>query len=101
LILGQGFTDDEDQFLLDCAFRALSVNYRVDRHAIAALSAIRSGWLTQVFLSLCVNALIDMHAKRVWVEAQKKTVIRSAAAGVSSTPGEPAAGPDSALAAES
>lgn len=93
LILGQGFTDTEDQFLLDCAFRGLAVNYRVDRHAIAALSAIQGGWLTQVFLSLVVNALIDMRAKRCWEDAQKKTVIRSAAAGVNSTPGEPAAGP--------
>jgi len=61
--------------------------------AIAALSAIQGGWLTQVFLSLIVNALIDMRAKRCWEDAQKKTVIRSAAAGVNSTPGAPAAGP--------
>jgi len=101
LILGQGFTDEEDQFLMECAFRGLAVNYRVDRHAIAALSTAESGWLTQVFLSLLVNAAIDMHAKRAFEEAQKKTVSRSAPAGVNSGPGEPAAGPASDPAAAS
>lgn len=101
MILGQGFTDDEDAFLLDCAFRGLGVNYRVDSHIIAALSAIRSGWLTQVFLSLIINSLIDMQAKRVWDEAQKKTVTRSDPGGVNSSPGEPDAGQTSPPAAES
>jgi hypothetical protein len=96
LILGAGFTAEEDAFLLACAFRGLGVNYRVDRHVIAALASIRSGWLTQVFASLVVNALVDFQAKRAWDEAQKKTGSPSAAGGVSSTPGEPAAGPDTA-----
>lgn len=89
-ILGEGFSDEDDAFVLDMVHRALQINYRVDRWALAAYDRVRPGWLTQVTASLIANAIVDMQAKRAWEEAQKKTATPSAAAGVSSTPGEAA-----------
>lgn len=92
LILSEGFSADEDAFLIDCACRGLAVNYRLDAEAIHVLSGVRPGWFGKNLVSLVINALIDYRAKLVWDEAQKKTVSRSDPAGVSSTLGEPAAG---------
>ena len=89
-IIGEGFTDEDDQFLIDMVHRALQVNYRVDAWALAAYDQVRPGWLTQVTASLIANAVVDMHGKRAWDAAQKKTVTPSDHAGVSSTPGDPA-----------
>jgi hypothetical protein len=88
-IIGEGLTDDDDQFVIDMVHRALQINYRVGPVELAAYDTFRPGWLTQVTASLMANAIVDMHAKRAWEDAQKKTAIRSAAAGVSSTPGDP------------
>jgi hypothetical protein len=99
LILGEGFTADEDVFLIDCACRGLGVNYRLDLEGIGVLAVLQPGWLGKNFVSLIVNALIDYRAKLLWDEAQKKTGIRSDPGGVSSTPGAPAAGPTTAQAA--
>lgn len=101
LILGEGFSAEEDQVLIDCAFRGLAVNYRLDLEAVDVLSTLQPGWAQAGFVSLIVNALIDYRAKLLWDEAQKKTGSPSAAGGVSSTPGEPDAGQTTAPAAAS
>ena len=98
-IIGEGFSDEDDQFVIDMVHRALQVNYRVDAWALAAYDQVRPGWLTQVTASLIANAVVDMHGKRAWDDAQKKTVIPSDPAGVSSTPGDPDECPSTAPAA--
>lgn len=92
-IIGEGFSDEDDAFLLGMVHRALAVNYRVDAPELAAYDRIRPGWLTQVAASLIANAIVDMHAKRAYEEAQKKTATRSEPAGVSSGLGDPAGSP--------
>lgn len=99
-ILGEGFTDEDDAFVLDMVHRALAINYRVAHAELAAYDRVRPGWLTQVTASLIANAIVDMHAKRAWAEAQKKTAIPSAPAGVSSTPGDRVDFPDTTPVAE-
>jgi hypothetical protein len=88
-IIGEGFTEEEDQFVIDLVSRALAVNYRVDPMTLAAYDQFRPGWLSQVAASLMANALVDMHAKRAWEAAQKKTATPSDLAGVNFTPGDP------------
>jgi hypothetical protein len=101
LLLGAGLTADEDAFVLDMVIRALQINYRVGPGELAALDAIRPGWLSQTAASLAANAIVDMHARATWDDAQKKTESPAVPAGVSSTPGGPADSPTSVPAAES
>lgn len=95
LILCHGTTAEEDQFLIDMAIRALAINYRLDRHVLGCLNESSPGFATQIFLSLVANAIVDMHGRKAWEAAAKKNAGPAAPAGVSSTPGEPAATPDS------
>jgi hypothetical protein len=98
-IIGTGFTAEEDAFLLRMAHAALGINYRVTSRELSLYNPARPDWLSQLTASLIANAIVDMHGRRQWEAAQKKTVTPSAPAGVSSTPGEPAAGQHSAPAA--
>lgn len=92
-VLGEGLSAEDDAFALQIVHLALQVNYRVDLPTLAAYNLVRPGWLTQVTLSLMANAIVDMHARREWEAAQKKTVTPSEPAGWTSTAGEPDATP--------
>jgi len=89
--IGAGYTAEEDAFLIDQALAALSINYRVGPEELELLDTIRPGWLTGTTLSAIVNAIVDFHARAAWEAAKKKTPSAPERAGVSSTPGVPAA----------
>jgi len=93
-MIGDGFDDAEDAFLLDMAHRALAINYRVSPRELRLYDQARPDWMTQVTASLIANAVVDMQGRRQWEDAQKKTVTLSPPAGVSSTPGATAATPN-------
>jgi hypothetical protein len=82
-----GMTAEEDQFAVRLVLDALAINYRVDRHVLAAYEQAWPGWLSQACVSIAANAIVDCPTRRAWQAAKKKDDTPPAAAGMSSTPG--------------
>ena len=99
LVLNEALPDEDIRFALGMVEAALSLNYRVDRHVLAAYQQARPGFFSAAVVSLMANAIVDMVGKHIWDAAKKKTVTPPARGGTNSTPGSPAGTLDTSPAA--
>lgn len=98
MVLDEALPDAELQFALRMIEDALQLNYRVDRHVLAAYQQARPGWMTAAVASLMVNAIVDMLGKQLYDAAKKKTVTPPVPGGMSSGLGSPDETPSTAQA---